>query len=545
MSGNSVRWLSSTRRKPKKRFRSALSFGDAYIVAQDLGHAVLKKENAIEEIIEAVKKQIFPLQAQEAKELYRVGSGVGGVMSNQPGESMTSYTGRRKRWYRKLKELDASLEISDTIRADLLLDNCGLDRKVRLMILTAVGDKPSFDAIEKAFITQRGNFSHFLESKAAPKSSGFVSRGNSYKGSPYKGKGKGKKGSFQPMAYLADPQDLFEDYGEEESVWDPESEEELVQADDNVTAFLAGSLEDATAENIELDVMEAEVVAYFARLKAKGKGMPMGQHAHGYNPRKGTGPETENAKAKRLAHPGFFNPGDFADEDEDEELVEDDSFEFLEPPPEGSDTPFSGSDFTEDKHYVFPQSTAQRRDFFLLQKKAEDFVPVRDWIALENPHTYGEEKKEKKGKGRGWSKSPAATWEPKGSVFPAPNGAGDGLVDRVKAENANRERKETKETTAASSSRDMKMKHDEEEELEFLDDLTFVENLSLDDGYDLSDIVNWDVPELEKITYVFLRHLFAAFRPTETSAVDGIMKKYSDELIALMGCVAKKYVDGT
>ena len=159
--------------------------GDAYIVAQDLGHTVLKKENAIEEIIEAVKKQIFPLQAQEAKELYRVGSSVGGVMSRQPGESMTSYTGRRKRWYRKLKELDNSLEISDTIRADLLLDNCGLDRKERLMILTAVGDKPSFEAIEKALITQHGKL-HFLESKAAPKAPGFVPRG-----SPYKGKEEG------------------------------------------------------------------------------------------------------------------------------------------------------------------------------------------------------------------------------------------------------------------------------------------------------------------------------------------------------------------
>ena len=84
------------------------------------------------------------------------------------------------------------------------------------------------------------------------------------------------------------------------------------------------------------------------------------------------------------------------------------------------------------------------------------------------------------------------------------------------------------------------MKDDDEEE--FVDDNLF---FSLDDGYDLSDIVNWDVPELEKITYVFLHRLFAVFRPTETSAVDGIRKKYSDELIALMGCVAKKYVDGT
>ena len=40
-----------------------------------------------EKIVEAVRKQIFPLQAQEAKELYRVGSSVGGVMSRQPGET--------------------------------------------------------------------------------------------------------------------------------------------------------------------------------------------------------------------------------------------------------------------------------------------------------------------------------------------------------------------------------------------------------------------------------------------------------------------------
>ena len=175
--------------------------------------------------------------------------------------------------------------------------------------------------------------------------------------------------------------------------------------------------------------------------------------------------------------------------------------------------------------------------------------------ALEDPRGYGGTKK-----GRGRSKSPAATatWEPKGSISPAPNAArsnGDGLVDRVKAEKANRERKASrgaekrasstrqKKDKAASSNRDVKMKDDDQDE--FVDDMSFVEDLSLDDGYDLSDIVNWDVPELEKIAYVFLHRLFAVFRPTETSAVDGIMKKYSDELIALMGCVAKKYVDGT
>ena len=117
------------------------------------------------------------------------------------------------------------------------------------MILTAVGDK-------QALITQHGKL-HFLKSKGAPKTPGSAPKGN-----PYKGKGKGKKGSHfqQSTAYLADPEELFDTY-EEESVWDPEYEEELVQADDNVTAFLAGTREDATAENIELDVMEAFLCA--------------------------------------------------------------------------------------------------------------------------------------------------------------------------------------------------------------------------------------------------------------------------------------------
>ena len=79
--------------------------GDFYIVAQDLGHEVLKTADAIEQIIDAVRKLIFPLQAQEAKEWCCVGASVGGVMARQAGESMTSYRSKRKRWYKNLKEL--------------------------------------------------------------------------------------------------------------------------------------------------------------------------------------------------------------------------------------------------------------------------------------------------------------------------------------------------------------------------------------------------------------------------------------------------------
>ena len=197
--------------------------GDAYIVAQDLGHEVLKSADAITMIADAVRKMIFPLQAQEAKELCRVGASVGGVMARQAGESMNSYVGRRKGWYRKLKELDKTVEISDTILGDLLLDNSGLDRKERLMVLTAVGQTPSFEAMEKALVTQHGKLHYRRNGPAA------------YKGAKSSGKGKVRS---QPHL----PEDLFGSYDAGESFWDPEADKkELVPDEHDYTAFVADS----------------------------------------------------------------------------------------------------------------------------------------------------------------------------------------------------------------------------------------------------------------------------------------------------------------
>ena len=87
-------------------------------------------------MVEAVRERLFPLQEQETKELYRLGTQVSGVLSRQPGEPMISYIDRRKRWLRKLMQLDKALHISEAVLTDLLLDNSGLNRQERLMVLT-------------------------------------------------------------------------------------------------------------------------------------------------------------------------------------------------------------------------------------------------------------------------------------------------------------------------------------------------------------------------------------------------------------------------
>ena len=57
--------------------------GDAYLVAQDLCVSKLMEDDGIEQLIMALKKMIFPLQALEAKELFRVGQQVAEPLDKQ------------------------------------------------------------------------------------------------------------------------------------------------------------------------------------------------------------------------------------------------------------------------------------------------------------------------------------------------------------------------------------------------------------------------------------------------------------------------------
>ena len=46
-----------------------------------------------------------------------------GSLARQNGESMLSYVSRRRRWWNLLKTLDGSIELSEPMRVELLLDS--------------------------------------------------------------------------------------------------------------------------------------------------------------------------------------------------------------------------------------------------------------------------------------------------------------------------------------------------------------------------------------------------------------------------------------
>ena len=260
--------------------------GDAYLVAQDLGVSKLMEDDGIDQLIAALKKMIFPLQALEAKELFRVGQQMAGPLARQTGESVTSYISRRRRWWRQVQELDNSMVISDAMRAELLIEAAGLSKHEQLMIRTAA-KTPTFDAYATVLLEHHGKI-HLKDSRSlAPQQ----------KPTPY---GKGSRvWSQQRVANWADadPEESWEN-----DTWDgddcagyiaatPEgahSDEELefLEDEDLATALLAMAEcdnDETPADGLDELASAAQqlFVGYMAagthKGKSKGKGRPSGK----------------------------------------------------------------------------------------------------------------------------------------------------------------------------------------------------------------------------------------------------------------------------
>ncbi|CAE7692632.1 RE1 [Symbiodinium sp. CCMP2592] len=257
---------------------------EAYIVAEDLGTDVLFLSQNIPKVIEAVRERLFPLAEQETKELYRLGTQVGGMLSRQPGEPMISYIDRRKRWLRKLQQLDKALHISEAVLTDLLLDNSGLTRQERLMVLTSMSGSTATKDAEASLIRMHNRI-HTLERKQ-PSARGGTGKGKGFprKGDRGKGKGYGKRSQKgTAYTYLSAVEDLFEypDADEDEDGtaylagqedqdgqdgegqdWAYHGEELPVYDREEDTACVAQSA-DASLRDVELDVFTAFIGAGF------------------------------------------------------------------------------------------------------------------------------------------------------------------------------------------------------------------------------------------------------------------------------------------
>ena len=295
--------------------------GDAYMVVQDLGLEALAKPDAVPTLVSAMRKNIFPLLKDEAKELFLVGQRPDGILSRQVGEPMMQYIARRKRWWRKVQELDGQTYVSESVLADLLLDNARLSKTERLMIQTSCNNVASFQGYADAMTTQharihldeRAGSRTYRPKKGGGKGGGKIRR-SAHVAHVYS-EDDGTEWVVEEAAYIGDTEYEIEEHDPEAStVHDGDEDDDmhamLATGDiastnnevleqkesielDVMTAFLgiAESESTTTESQCELiaDAAQAENNAYYARTRAKGKGFRMskgkGKGKHVYRPR--------------------------------------------------------------------------------------------------------------------------------------------------------------------------------------------------------------------------------------------------------------------
>ena len=109
--------------------------GEALSCAMEIGLAKLMEANCLDLLVQKVQERLLPQRTAEARELLRQGMLIGGPMSRVPGEPMTSYISRRRRWWTLVHEMDNTLNLGDTVQDSMMLEQAGLSRFEQNMVV--------------------------------------------------------------------------------------------------------------------------------------------------------------------------------------------------------------------------------------------------------------------------------------------------------------------------------------------------------------------------------------------------------------------------
>ena len=245
---------------------------EAFELARDIGIEALTAPGGLRDFISRMRNVVFPRAAEEARELFRAGQR-NGALARQGGESMLSYVSRRRRWWKLLKSLDSSIELSEPMRVELLLELSGLSRQEALVIKACTSDAKSFEAIS-ATLVEHYSGTHLKEGRSLGGGGTFQDRRNSSssfgtrsRAGP-KGYGKGKGRGFTRRAYIAEDEAQFayddayhhedEDAEEYDDTSYPAFGDEIDEIDYEPHSYPAAEEEeDPSYEEFELDEDEA------------------------------------------------------------------------------------------------------------------------------------------------------------------------------------------------------------------------------------------------------------------------------------------------
>ena len=266
--------------------------GDAFSIARDIGLNRFLQPDGIDHLIEQIRQQAFPLQSEEASELFRQGQLLSGPLAKQTGEPMLSYIARRKRWWSTLCELDPDIRLSEAMRANLLVELSGLSRQEQLMVKTAARSQTT-DEFARVLV-QHHSVVHMKERLLTEKERPNTQR-TGYR--PWSDRQQHQTPKFGYMGYGYEEFDVAEpDQGtipEEDlqeaaypALGSPPDDESWVDDEEvamQLNAYTAVS-EEIGVDDIDEDYAEAVQLAYAATntlSTAKGKGKGKGKDKGG------------------------------------------------------------------------------------------------------------------------------------------------------------------------------------------------------------------------------------------------------------------------
>ena len=195
---------------------------EAFELARDIGVDVLTQPGGLRKFVDKLRDVVFPCASQEARELFKTGQKPGSL-ARQNQESMLSYVSRRRRWWKLLKTLDGSIELSEPMRGQLLLELFDLSRQEIIVIKACALDAKSFESVAATLVEQYSGV-HLREGRSLGQpdlcSSGHLQT-RSGKPSGYRPKSKGKTYKaytadawYEEDGYYEEDQDQEENYDE-------------------------------------------------------------------------------------------------------------------------------------------------------------------------------------------------------------------------------------------------------------------------------------------------------------------------------------------
>ena len=141
------------------------SRGEALSCAMEIGLAKLMEANGLDLLVQKVQERLYPQRTAEARELLKHGMRIGGPMNRVPGEPMTSYISRRRRWWTLVHEMDSTLELGDTDQGSMMLEQAGLSRLEQNMVLTNTKGQRTMTAIAD-LVRQVDELKHLLRTNS-------------------------------------------------------------------------------------------------------------------------------------------------------------------------------------------------------------------------------------------------------------------------------------------------------------------------------------------------------------------------------------------